>query len=164
MRRLERVKNVTMLAGVVLGLLLGCTEQATESLNTQVPSISLSLGGCWPISLTCLDRQITNGEKDQFVRMAAGMSESGDPLCSQIKQALAFDIGVGNVRVDLDDTGDLWGDRHNGPGITHITAWALRQSPSEVKKTLIHETAHSLGASEAKANELMESCYGTFEI
>lgn len=96
--------------------------------------------------------------------MMRGIDENADPRCSTIKAQLSNDLGAGNVRIWTDGGSNCWGDRHNGPGVTHISSWATTQSLVEQKNTLIHETAHAIGiGTDLVADSLMTKCFGVLE-
>lgn len=59
---------------------------------------------------------------------------------------------------------NYYGDRHNGPGVTHVTSLGMN-SNEQLMRTLIHEAAHgALGVSDQVAEELENACLGDHNI
>jgi hypothetical protein len=96
--------------------------------------------------------------------MILDINEYGDFMCGMIKQRLLDDYSAGNIRVWTEGPPDYspednYGDRHNGPGVTHITGLALTTNWN-LQATLVHETAHAFGYSDAHARSFEQMCRG----
>ena len=133
------------------------------------PRIAPVIDVCWPISSVCEDRPLTTNEKNRITSLSMNINTAGDPRCSQIRSQAINDVSNDAVRMwtagpEEYDPDDYYGDRHNVPGITHITANALN-SNLELMRTLIHEAAHAIGVTDdGDAAQLEESCLGDYDI
>ena len=124
---------------------------------------------CWPISSECQHREMTTNEHNRMVSLGMNINTAGDSRCSTIKQKVLDDLTAGNVFVwtvgpSNYDPANYYGDRHNVPNVTHVTALALA-SNEMLMKTLIHEAAHAIGVTtDEEADGLQETCAGDWMI
>lgn len=102
--------------------------------------------------------------------MIMNINANADPRCGQIQNQLMSDSQSepNNIEMWTDgppeyDPANYYGDRHNEPGITHLTANAFN-SNMELMKTLIHEGAHAIGVTtDSEAAQLEELCLGLYD-
>lgn len=165
--RADKLTRALVLCSL-LALTLGSCERDVTAPPRTGPSVPTgprhSVEGCWPITAQCVDRPLTDDERSRSLGMIGGINAGADPRCSQIQQQLGADHAAGNIRLWTDGPAEYhpnnyYGDRHNGPGVSHVTQNAF-QSNTSLQATLIHETAHAWGWSDAEANELEQICQG----
>ncbi|HJS43816.1 MAG TPA: hypothetical protein VJ755_10130 [Gemmatimonadales bacterium] len=142
-----------------------CTNDAgSPSQPRTVGYPSYSYEGCWPISETCQDQALSDTDANRVDQAISSIDEWGDPRCGNLIQQLMIDFSAGRIRhwtvgPEIYDPANYYGDRHNGPSVTHITSNALATN-QELKNALIHEAAHAFGYSDTVADELVAKCGG----
>lgn len=164
----HRLKLVFFL-GASAFTLLSC-EPASEP-TTPVFNPQLSLEGCWPIGGDCEHRVLTTTEANRITTLTQNLNTQADSRCATIQNLLMADMGAEPKQILVWTNGpstyhpdNYYGDRHNAPGITHITPLGLSTNEN-LMRTIIHEAAHGVGATtDTEAEELEDLCLGVFDI
>lgn len=170
---MSRTRTIRLGFGALLclGLVLvgGClTDGALPTSVQRVQSTPAVMDMCWPPSADCQHRELNTNEHNRVVSLSMNINVNGDPMCSAIMNQSLSDT-YGNIKMWTDGpTGyepeDFFGDRHNVPQVTHLTANAFANN-SELMRTLIHEACHAIGnGDDDDCARLEEACFGDIDI
>lgn len=146
--RAHRALGRTGFLILVYGL-ISCGADPQRSLQPQSDAIFVGYDdGCWPISSECQDRALTGGEWNAAYN-AIGLIEGTDAMCFDIRDKAMDDLLLDKIRFWTTgpsgyDPANYYGDRHNVPGVTHVTGVGFATT-DDLIETLAHETAHALG-------------------
>jgi hypothetical protein len=154
---------------VVAMLSCGRDVAPTSSLERIATPMARYEDLCWPPgTATCQDRPLTTNEGNRATLGTMAINDQGGYMCQQLKEQALTDMGNGSVKMwtvgDASyDPANYDGDRHNSPGVTHLTTNAFRDN-STLMKTLIHEAAHAVGVwDDEDAYTLEEQCLGNID-
>ncbi len=157
---------IGLLVGLCGGSVACRTDRAfvsPEGVVGSIPQRYMDL--CWPPGTECQHRDITQNELTRISSMISNINVGGGSQCVAIQDLLMSDMYAGRIQVwtagsSTYDPSNFYGDRHNGPGITHLTSNAFA-SNCELMRTLIHESAHGIGVtSDPDATQLEDTCLG----
>lgn len=173
-----------VLAALTAGLVLtSCERSPMTPERPPVRSIKPDSGHvlrymdlCWPPSPDCVDRPLTIDEQHRVWQLSYNINSQGSTTCDYIRRWAMADaeasassgvsqhVFVWTQGTPAYDPANYYGDRHNDPGITHITANAL-SSNVELMKTLIHEAAHGIGMTDdTEISQYEDECLGLYDI
>ena len=161
---MNSLRLMSVVPALLVILLQASCERSMAPTLEQAASSASSTEGCWPIgSAQCEHRDLTASECGWLMQLSSAYANDG--VCGLIKLQAQNDLNNSRVKVQTSGIGmnNQYGDRHNAPGISHLTSTYGMANNDSARETLFHESAHGYNPNweDYEIDILAEACGAT---